>query len=230
MRKFCWKLCFSLFFIGIFFRASAQEEDCDCAKVFDELVVKLEANYIALAQMRSSGMDAEYEQRKTKYRQDAGIITSETCTQFLQEFLSFFEDRHLFVFERPAYEEEDLMEFKRRAKATKTSEQEIQKILSSQIHESPADQIIGKWTDGKSEFAIVKNEMHYRVRVIKSTEEGIESGELKAEFAATVDGYAGTYLTYAYAPRYLEGAIYKEGTLFQLAGGISWGRLETTLH
>lgn len=87
------------------------------------------------------------------------------------------------------------------------------------------DGIIGHWTDGVSEFAIIKNEGYYRAYIIKSSKESVQPGELKAQFKSTADGFEGTYYSYGYSPRYVKGNIYKEATLLVFTGANYWGKI-----
>ncbi|MDZ7647193.1 MAG: hypothetical protein U5K54_08445 [Cytophagales bacterium] len=65
------------------------------------------------------GTDGEYERRKVKFRKEVASVKSESCTKFLQDFLSYFKDGHLFVFEQPTYSEEEIALSKKESKTIK---------------------------------------------------------------------------------------------------------------
>jgi len=206
----------------------SQTEQCDCAVVYDELLQKVEANYIALAQQRAAGDTVAYIARTKSFKKEAPSILPSDCTKFLQSFLNYFEDEHLFVFEQPIYSEQEITDFKTKIKDKLVSVENIQTTLDyekNMVEKNGLDGIIGKWTDGDSEIAIIKDEGYYRAYILKSKLDSVEPGELKAQFKSSKKGFDGIYYTYGYAPKYVEGAIYKEKTLLVLTGGLYWGKI-----
>ncbi|MFD2823425.1 S41 family peptidase [Lacinutrix iliipiscaria] len=205
-----------------------QNPKCDCAIVYDNLIEKLEDNYIGLAQLRILNKDKEYEKRKIEYKNKVSKINSANCAKYLQQFLSFFEDGHLFTFELPKYSENETKQFREKIKEDVISTNSILNTLEYEkkmIEKNGLDGIIGQWTDGKSKFAIIKDEGYYKAYIISSTIETVEPGELKAIYKSTDNGFEGTYYSYGYSPRYVEGNIYKEGTLLVFTGANYWGKI-----
>jgi hypothetical protein len=208
--------------------ALAQGNGCDCDIAFTDMIQKLEGNYIGLALNHNAGHRTEYEKRKIEFRNKAINIQAENCTKFLQHFLSFFQDEHLFVTEFPKYSDEVLTMNKVKVKENKRKVESILRTLEDErsiVEYNGLEGIMGKWTDGQSDFAIIKEEGYYRAYVLSSKSDGVEPGELKAEFKATDSGFEGTYYTYKYSLRFVQGTIYKEGTLLVLTGAIYWGKL-----
>lgn len=206
----------------------AQNTKCDCGVAYEDLVKKLEENYIGLAQLTELKQDKDYQQRKSTYKQKAVSINSDDCTQFLQDFLSYFKDGHLFVFENPKYSENEKDIIKKRIKDNVISTNTILRTLKYEkntVEKNGLDGIIGKWTDGKSEFAIIKDGGYYKAYVLNSKLETVVPGELKAKFKSTGNGFEGTYYSYDYSPRYVEGNIYKEATLLVFTGANYWGKV-----
>lgn len=213
----------------ISYTSLAQETKFNCDVVYDDLIEKLEDNYIGLAQMRAASKDTEYEKRKKVFREKVVNIESKNCTKVLQQFLNYFEDGHLYVTEFPEYSEAETDQFKREIKTGITNVDDILKTLESQknmVDENGRYGIIGKWTDGQSNFAIIKDEGYYKAYIIDSKLESVEPGEVKALFASTNDGFEGTYYSYNYSPKYVEASIYKEGTLLVLTGANYWAKTE----
>ena len=198
-------------------------DECKCDIAFNDLITQLESNYIGLAQMQLSERYKLYEARKKTYKQKAIGIKSEDCTKFLTEFLHFFEDGHLFVFERPNYSKTEIAEFKQKIKGSRLSYDSLQKLSSiTQLpKQNDFDRILGKWTDGTSDFVIIKDEDLYKAYIVNTTVEGIEIGEFKAKFRVVNNEFWITYYSYGYSPRFIRGGVYKEGTLL-VASNIIW--------
>lgn len=204
------------------------QNKCNCTVVYDELLQKVEENYVALAQQKVVGDTMVYFARAKFFKRKAPSILPKDCTKFLQNFLSYFEDEHLFVFERPTYSEQELVDYKSQIRDEMVSVESIKTTLDFEkdmVERNGLDGIIGKWTDGDSEIAIIKDEGYYRAYILKSKLDTVAPGELKAQFEASAKGFDGTYYTYGHEPRYVEGAMYKEKTLLVLTGGLYWGKI-----
>lgn len=217
-----------LVFVFISSISLAQNPKCDCRLAYDDLIEKLEQNYIGLAQLRVDNQDSEYIKRKIEYREKVSNTNSSDCTKILQQFLSYFQDGHLFAFELPKYLESEIDSIKRKIKNDVIGTKGILRTLEYEkdmVEKNGLDGIIGQWTDGESEFAIIKDEGYYRAYIISSKLETVEPGELKAQFKTTSSGFEGIYYSYGYAPRYVEGNIYKESTLLVFTGANYWGKI-----
>jgi len=203
-------------------------EPCNCEIAFQDLIEKLEDNYIALAQMELAGDDSAYEARKILYTEQSAETEANNCTAFLDDFLSFFEDGHLSVSEYPNYSEKELSEFKRKIKESLVNSDLLEQMMSNEstFVQSASDNILGIWTDGKSDILVVNVKDIYRAYILKSNVEGIEPGELKAILSPTPDGFKVEYYSYSYTKRYIRGGIYKEGQFFR-ASNVFWIRKES---
>ena len=205
-------------------------EQCSCEDAFTDLIEKLESNYIALAQKRLAGSDKAYEARKIHYSEKSVKVAAENCTALLDDFLSFFDDGHLFAFELPNYSEAEVSQFKEEIKKRKVSRNRLdQMILNDSVSaRSASDKILGKWTDGKSDFIVIKDKDVYKAYILESTVEGVDFGEIKAIFSPASDGYFIEYNSYNYSKRYVRGDVYKEGLIFR-GGSVFWTRKEHPL-
>jgi len=206
----------------------AQNSKCDCSLVFDDLIEKLEQNYIGLAHLRVENQDDVYEKRKMEFKEKVADLNSADCTKYLQQFLGYFQDGHLFAFELPDYPENKIDAVRRKIKGNRIEIETILRTLEYEkdiVEKNGLDGIIGTWTDGKSEFVIIKDEEYYKAYVMSSTLETVEPGELKAQFTSTNGGFDGTYYSYDHTPRYVEGNIYKEGSLLVFTGANYWGKI-----
>lgn len=220
-----------LLMLLIFSTSYSQQDKCDCSIVFEELTQKIEENYIVLAQLRLDGNDEAYDKRTEDFKRKAANTASRGCTEILSEFLYYFDDGHLFVTESPNYTAEELTNFKADRKNNKSS---LKGILSTLEYEknmaekNGLDGIIGKWSDGVSELAIIKDEGYYRAYILKSVNENTHTGELKAEFEPIPysNGFQGVYYSYDnYASKYVRGDIYKEASLLSIFGTSVWGKI-----
>jgi len=193
----------------------AQKGDCDCEETFDQMIVKLEANYIGLKHFEAKGKGPEYEARKATFSEQSASVRGVDCAAFLQQFLDYFEDGHLYVIERPEYEGEKLDSIKAKISREKRSVEELQNLLKAQKAED-ADLAIGTYRDHTSHFILVKERGEYKLYITESTNENVQPGELKASFKAVDGRFRGTYYTYGHLPRFMQGGLYKEGTLLRI--------------
>ena len=206
----------------------AQNSKCDCRIVYDDLIEKLEENYIGLAQLKTNNLENDYKKRKIEFKKKVANVNIVNCTKILQQFLNHFQDGHLFVFELPNYSENKIDNIRKKIKKNIIGTKSILSTLEFEkntVEKNGLDGIIGHWTDGKSKFAIIKDEGFYKAYVISSKLETVEPGELKAQFKSTGNGFDGTYYSYGYSSRYVQGNIYKEGTLLVFTGANYWGKI-----
>jgi hypothetical protein len=206
----------------------AQTTDCNCKLVFEELTDKLEANYLGLKKQVLTGNSAEYNKRKATYHKKSPAVNAEDCTEFLQEFVSFFNDEHLFVFERPKFSASERETFKIKAIVEGGDVNKLLAKLEVQRQSNNANDIIGKWSDGTAELVILQNTNWYEAYVINSKDSTIKPGELRARFKEGKNGFTGKVYSSNYTPRYVSANVYKQGTLLAMDGGIYWGRLDST--
>ena len=206
------------------------ETTCDCEIAFNDLVQKVEDSYIVLAQMRIDGTANEYDKRIERFQKESPAIEAKNYTKFLQDFLNYFEDGHLFAFEQPIFSDEELASNKMKIKGAKKSVESILSILNYQkdmVEKNGLDGIIGRWTNGQSELVIIKDEGYYRAYIISSKVESLEPGELKAEFKQTEnEKIEGTYYYTNYTIAYKVGGLYKQGTLLAISGVSTWAKIE----
>jgi len=200
---------------------------CDCKETFKEIIVKLEANYIGIPLGQLPEEKARYEERKTLFREKAKTITPEHCTQFLSAFLNYFDDGHLFVFERPKYTNSRRDSIKQSIKKNKVSLPTLKHYVDNNAA-TKTDPFLGIWTDGTSKFVVTKKNDSYYVYILESILDSVEPGQLKAKLNFEDNHYIGSFYTNNYVPWFIEGGIYKEGTLF-VASSIFWQKVADPL-
>ncbi len=201
--------------------AQTQKEPCDCVKSYGELVEKLESNYIGLALIRNNKKYQEYKALKTEFAAEAKLQTASSCTRFLMEFLSFFEDGHLYAIEFPRYKKEILDDQQLFLSKNKKTLKEIDELLLD-----TSDVLVGKWSDGESVFAVVKNDTVFDGYLIKSNRENTEIGSLKIRLSKTQKGFEGSYYPYDFNTKYVRANLYKENSILKLimGGSRKWFR------
>ncbi len=207
----------------------SQERTCNCSEAFSDMTVKLEANYIGLKHFYERGKRSEYEQRKTEFTKLSSNTDASQCTQVLGEFLSYFDDGHLFVFERPKYAETEIDAMRRRIQTGKLDVDQVEALLKLQSRMTgtgEGDKIIGRYSDATSEFAMVKDGDSYNGYILQSTNENVSSGELKVTLKWTGEAYRGVYYSYGHEVSFTKGQLYKEGTLLKLANS-RWARIDS---
>lgn len=182
--------------------------------------------------MQLEGKDDKYIILKKEYQQKSVEVLPENCTEFITDFLDFFNDGHLIVFERPNHSYSEITGYRKRIKGSKLSKDSLYQLRQSvnkNLYGNPSDIIEGIWTDGKSKLIIVKSENVYKAYISESTEEGSRSGELKAIFRPKDKGYSCTYYSYKYSPSFIKGDVYKDGQLLVM-GHIFWKRVDASLN
>ncbi len=195
-----------------------RSEPCDCEKAFEELIVKLESNYIGLALTTDTKRLASYDSLKSNYRAKSKGISPESCAQFLNKFLSFFEDGHLFASEYPQVD--SLIIIKNR-QFIQSETKELDAI--NELAKDTSDSIVGLWMDGESIFRIVKNQSYFDAYILKSNRINATIGSLKLRLRKTSIGYEGTYYAYNFNTRFVKGNVYKENEALRL-GAVKWKR------
>ena len=198
-------------------------DPCKCSDAFAELTQRLEANYIGLALLRGTDAYETYETRKKEYALKAANQADYLCTTILSDFLSHFSDGHLFVWDAPRYDSSFLEKQKPQLMLAKRTFREIDSLLVDR-----SDPIVGKWSDGESVFAIVKEDSAFNAYLIKTKRKDIKPGFLKMSLTKQGGEYEGSYISYTYAIRYVRVGIHKEGDYIKLimGGGTRWQRSE----
>lgn len=198
-------------------------DPCKCSDAFAELTQKLEANYIALALRRGTDAYETYEARKKEYALKAAGQTDYLCTATLSDFLSHFNDGHLFVWDAPRYDTSSLGKQKSQLLIAQKTIKEIDELLADR-----SDPIVGKWSDGESVFAIVKEDTSFNGYLLKTKKKDIKPGFLKISLTKRGSEYQGIYISYAYTKRYVRAGIHKRGDYLKLimGGGTKWQRSE----
>lgn len=199
-----------------------QAQDCNCKEVLEEVIVKVSDNYIQLKQIQLAGKAITYEQRVADYRKKVEGVPANKCSEFLHDFLRYFKDGHLFVFEYPKYTESQLAKHKAQIQSQKKTAEQLLQILQQQQGKNA---LIGRWTDGVAELIMVEENGKFNAYILKYPKDASKNGEVLARFERNKYGLKARYNTYKYTPRYAWGEVYKEGTMLSMSGGIAWAKI-----
>ncbi len=199
-----------------------QGQDCDCESVFQQMTEKLEANYIGVKHFEQRGKGQEYATRKRRFAAKSGTVAPGDCAAFLQDFLDYFEDGHLYVIERPKFGEVKLQTIEADIEKGRRDIAELQKKLKAQKSDYPGDRVLGTYKYQMSEFIIIREQDVYKAYILNSKNENVKPGEIKASFSRTGKGqkFRGTYYSYGHVPRFMKGGLYKDGTLLRIESSI----------
>lgn len=204
--------------------AFGQEGFEGCSLVFDQMTERVEANYIGLKHLQDQGKGAEYEQRKSDFSARAMAVKAEDCTEFLQEFLDYFEDRHISALELPQHTQNHLDSIGDILHQNRVNVSDKEKTLNEQLSNSDkpeSEQVIGKYNDGVSDFMIIEEDGWFKAYIVNSTNENAFPGELKTYFKSSNEGLRGRYYSYGHSPSFVKGGLYKDGMLLRL-GSFIW--------
>ncbi len=172
--------------------AASDGAGCECRVAFDDLVRKVEADYVGYHLGIRGRRDAEYRRHVRSLAARAARAAPDDCVRVLQDFVRFFRDGHLFVGQWPETDEAERARLASAAERTRfRTEADIRRELDRRA--GRLDPIEGVWyaKDG-SRVGVVRDPKPGRrdfVAVILATPvEGWEPGQVKAEFRRLGDG------------------------------------------
>jgi len=214
-------------------------EDCNCPIIFDNLVSKVEADYVGYHVGVRGKRDAEYRRYTDALRKRAQRTPTDKCIFILQEFVRFFRDGHMFVNESPQLTDEDVSRLASAAEKVPRDERQMRRYLDANA--ARLDPIEGIWyaKEGYRVGIMRDYKPGRRDFVAIMLSEGVQGwtpGQVKAEFRRLPDGsydvvfYSGRH--YPLHPSvYLRGqqggAAIRRGLLLHMPP-ITWGKAYPT--
>lgn len=218
-------------------QASHTRASCNCVESFENLVSKVESNYVGYHIETRGKRDAEYRRFVSSLRKRAQDTTLDKCIFVLQELMGFFRDGHMFVQENPKLSDEDVIRLTASAEQTGRGEEDIRRYLDSNV--ARLDPIEGIWFDNEGHrFGIVRdhkpNIRDFVAILLSKDVERWLPGQVKAEFGKVPDGsYTDVFYSGRHFPLHLSGytrgekggaALRRDGLLLHIAP-ISWGKV-----
>ncbi|WP_417881860.1 S41 family peptidase [Xanthomarina gelatinilytica] len=163
---------------------------CECSDIFDDLVNKIEQNYIAYHIEIKGKREKEYLAYKNTFKLKAKNSSKAGCIEVLKEFIEFYKDGHLYIGQFPKPNEEQIKELIANAEVINFSENEVKKYLIDR--EKKLDPIEGIWfANDSTKYAIIRNKTKQRDFVaflLSNSSEKWKAGHVKAEFKKLKDG------------------------------------------
>lgn len=196
-----------------------------CAEDLNLLKTRLEQNYAGYTLEIVGDRRREYDRLVQRSREAAGKAKDDGCFFVLQDFLNWFDDPHLFIYQNNAL---DSAESVRRAKAVRTvdlDESRLRRQLLARIDR--LDPIEGIWYDRELRVGIIQDPAGPRNKfiavVLHPDSSSWRTGTVRGEFVRNPKGgYQAQVYGPNYSMRYQEADIYRR-VLLRLTPGI-WGK------
>lgn len=213
----------------------ASEAGCGCRALLDNLISKVEANYVGYHLAVRGRRDAEYGRHVESLTRRAQGTPPENCIFVLRDFVGFFRDGHLFINESPKLGEAEVARLTRAAEQTGLGEGDIRRYLEANAER--LDPIEGIWyaKDGYRVGIVRDQKASRRDFVAVMLSSGVERwspGQVKAEFRRLRDGsYDVVFYSSRHYPLHLwgyargqeGGAAIRRGVLLHMPP-VTWGK------
>jgi Peptidase family S41 len=197
-----------------------------CAQNLELMKQKLEANYGGFVLEVKGPKLSRYEAAVAKLRQSATTVSSAACFRVLKDYIAWFDDPHLFVYQSGTL---DSAETRRRSVAVeKRSLTEAEARAYFARNAKGLDAIEGIWYDRALRLAVVKDTGRAAgrfVAVVVTTDTAAwPLGAVRAEFTKRRDGsYDALVREKNFAERIADAQIFRR-TVLRLSPGM-WGKL-----
>lgn len=163
---------------------------CECSIIFDELVEKLEQNYVAFHIEIKGDKETSYLLYKEDFGKRAKRIPIAKCVVFLKEFLTYFKDGHLYLGQFPRPTQEQMDDLIAGAEIIDLPTLKVYDYLNENV--GGLDEIEGIWfANDSTRYAIIKNKTAHRDFVaflLTGSGNDWQQGHVKAEFKKLKDG------------------------------------------
>ncbi len=194
--------------LAVLFAATANAQPCDCAATFNWLVPTFEANDAGFKLVLDRKGQAEYAKHTAQYRERAaGASDPMACAEVLNGWLLWFRKGHIGAGPTEQAFKATAADSSRPASAHRSvavTEEQLMRMWSD-VRQMGAME--GIWTMGSYRVAVMKDadRMGGFVAVILSSRNpNWRPGEVKAEFAPSNGGYAGTFYLGDRSPKPVE--------------------------
>jgi hypothetical protein len=202
----------------------AQPAPCPCLTDFDDLVAKVEANYLGFHMDPPSDREA-YATRTAAFRARAGAAEGDECFWVLQEWVGGFQDGHLFVVDghRPSAEEASVLA----AERARETRDPVAAEAWLRVNRERLDPLEGIWYDRGHRVAIIRDEpgtgRDFVAVMLTADSTTWQPGMIRAEFTRTPEGgYRVRHHTTDFALRRGPATIFKN--LILRMAPQAWGR------
>lgn len=198
-----------------------------CRTLLDGMQAKLEANYAGfLLEVKAKPRQVEHDRMLVGVRRRADTATDAACFGVLRDYIAWFNDPHLFVYQSPWL---DTAETRRRTESVPRVTADEAQVRARLARIGPAaDPIEGIWHDGAMELAVIPDPAGTTGRFIAvvtvSDTATLPRGAVHAVFTRRRDGGYDTDLRWrSLAITHPPVTIHRGGTLLRLSPGM-WGK------
>jgi hypothetical protein len=198
----------------------------DCAVVFEALQQKMTANYAGMLLEVTGARRRAHDAEVARLRRIAAGASGDACRSILAEYVHWFDDPHLFLFE--PYALDAAMTRERMAAVPKVALDEAAVRRLVEARGSRADPIEGIWYDRGMRVGVVTDPEGRPGRlvavVLVSDSVTLPPGSVHAVLDRDADGSYHTVLRWrSLALTHPRAALYRGGTILRLAPAM-WGR------
>ena len=205
-----------------------QTDSCSCIENYQQLVQKIEENYIAyhLTIKNDQKELNTYNTFKKKLEAEAATKTDQDCIGLLKQFTKYFKDGHLAVLEQRTYTENELAQFREAVKKIPFTETAAKNYFSNSSAE--LDAIEGIWYTSANTYklAVVKaddQKNRFYAIVLESKNSNWQPGFVKAVIEKNSEGYNAVYYNNNFSP--VQNNVQLSKQVLLKIGNNYWGRL-----
>lgn len=198
----------------------------DCVTTLDSLDARLRRNYAGYRLEVEGSRSREYAAERERARQSAasaGLLT-DACTSALRDFVAWFDDPHLFVFQSLTADSVANSRRARELRILPANETDVRRDLDAR--RATRDPIEGIWRDGALRVAITRDPQHRDTLVavvLASDTSAWPVGAVRARFVPNPDGsYRVRLQSKNFGEQQLTATLHRR-TLLRFSPGM-WGR------
>ncbi|HET9602697.1 MAG TPA: S41 family peptidase [Gemmatimonadales bacterium] len=206
-------------------RAAVAAQDVPCPTTLSHLSAKVESDYAGFFLEVRGARRAQYDTSLARLRTRAAHASSDGCLALLQDYLAWFGDPHLFLFQSAELDDSEVV--RRQHAVTVLAFDSLAFKARLARPDVQRDPIEGIWTDGRLRAAVepegTPRSGRYVAVVLTPDTVGWPVGAVRARFTRIRPGRYQADLSLAnFARRRLEADFYR-GDLLRTSPGM-WGR------
>lgn len=196
-----------------------------CLQTLDSLDSKLRQNYAGFLLEIRGRRHEQYQRMHQTLSHAAAKRELATCHAVLAEYVRWFADPHLFVYQSPTPDSVEFARVRANRRILAIDESALRRRLSARG--AAIDPLEGIWFDGSTRYAVIPDPDAKRgvfVAVLLNADTvGWNVGDVRARFVRQTDGsYHTTLVTRAFAEQHVTARIHRRVVL-RLSPGM-WGK------
>lgn len=204
--------------------AISAQESPDCAQLLAGFKEKIEENYAGFHLEVKDGRRDAYDATFRRLASRASTTSRDDCYIVLDDFVRWFEDPHLFVFQSTRLDSAEARRRTQNVRVTDVTERSVRARLSAATNVDPIE---GIWNDGRGlRLAVVPDPdalRRFMAVVVTSDTTTWSVGSVRASIARGADGgYRVDLRARNHALQHLRASIHKD-VILRLSPGV-WAR------